>query len=488
MKHRLARTVSAGVLAVSLIVLVPVVAGAHPLGNFTVNQFSGITVRSDGVDITYVLDMAEIPTAQLLSELDTDQSHLLGQAASDGYQRSECNVIRDAVSLRVGDATAPLTVASHVLSFPNGAAGLHTLRLTCHLTTAGATTTVGRSLLYTNSNFDDRVGWREITALGTSAQVTNSSVPASSVSAQLTVYPTDLLASPLDLRSAALSVVAGAGGGGEGPGPTGPSGILPRGVDQFTNAFVGLIARQDMDVAFVLLALGAALVLGGVHAFAPGHGKTLMAAYLVGQRGSLRHAAALVGSVTLTHTLGVLALGVALSLSTSFAPTQVYPILGLASGLIVVSIGASLLVRAWRARAPAHPGTHAHSHGGRPHTHVPEQGQRPRLRGMLAIGFAGGLVPSPSALLVLVGGIALHRVWFAVLLVVVYGVGMAVVLAATGLALRHARTLVDRRIAARRSLRGGAVLSRLGTALPIVTAAVVVAVGLGLTLRGVTSI
>ena len=350
MSRTWSRRFCGGLLAVAMLVLVPVVASAHPLGNFTVNQYSGLNVRSDGVDINYVLDMAEIPTAQLLAQLDSDQTQLLSPTAAESYRRSECGTLRGGLALRIGASNADLTVTSSSLSFPQGAAGLHTLRLTCRFTATAST--VGTTVTYANHNFDDRVGWREITAVGTSARLATTNVPNRSISSQLTAYPADLLTSPLDVRTAGLSVVAGAGGGGSGSVASGPASILPRGVDQFTTAFMSLIARQDVDPAFVAVALGLALVLGGVHAFAPGHGKTLMAAYLVGQRGSFRHAAVLAGSVTVTHTVGVLVLGIALSVSTSFAPTQVYPLLGLASGLIVVAIGASLLVRAWRTRSP----------------------------------------------------------------------------------------------------------------------------------------
>jgi nickel/cobalt transporter (NicO) family protein len=495
-------------LAVAALVLLPVVASAHPLGNFTVNQYSGLIVRGDGVDVNYVLDMAEIPTAQLLSQLDSDETQLLSPAVAQSYRQSECTTLRNGIALRIGASNENLAVTAGSVSFPPGAAGLHTLRLTCRFTATAPT--VGASVAYGNRNFDDRVGWREITAVGSSARLAASDVPNHSVSSQLTAYPADLLTSPLDVRTADLAVVAGAGGGGTASVAAGPASILPRGVDQFTTAFMALIARQDVDLAFVLIAFGLALVLGGVHAFAPGHGKTLMAAYLVGQRGSLRHAAVLAGSVTITHTIGVLALGIALSVSTSFAPTQVYPLLGIASGLIVVSIGLSLLVRAWRARSPRKPsvpgvghhgagdhdhghtggdaGGHVHSHGGHSHSHEQPPPGAPKLRGVLAIGFAGGLVPSPSALVVLIGGIALHRTWFAVLLVIAYGIGMALVLTGTGVALRHARTLIDRRIAARRSIRGAPVLARLATVVPVLTAAAVVVVGLGLTLRGAGSL
>jgi ABC-type nickel/cobalt efflux system permease component RcnA len=223
-----------------------------------------------------------------------------------------------------------------------------------------------------------------------------------------------------------------------------------------------------------------------------------MAAYLVGERGSMRHAAALAGSVTLTHTVGVLALGIALSISVSFAPAAVYPVLGVVSGLLMVGIGLTLLMRAWRARvqrssATAEPHQHSdhlegsghhHHHGGRVHTHAPATVDRPRLRGVLAIGFVGGMVPSPSALVVLIGGIALHRTWFALLLVVVYGLGMALALTGTGVALRHVRAVMDRRLAARRSQRSGAWWARVSAAVPITAAAAVILVGVGLTLRG----
>jgi ABC-type nickel/cobalt efflux system permease component RcnA len=480
--RRLLRPLGGATLALAALALVPVIASAHPLGNFTVNQYSGLVVRSDGVDVTYVLDMAEIPTAQLLSQLDSDEDHLLTAAAADRYRASECATVVGSITLRVGSATAPLTTADSALSFPAGAAGLHTLRLTCRLRTTGSVSPVGLAVTYTNSNFDDRVGWREITAAGSTARLASSDVPAGSVSAQLTSYPSDLLTSPLNVRSATVSVVAGPGGAGAGLA-SGPLSILPRGVDDFTSAFVGLISRQDVSPLFVLLALGLALVLGGVHAFAPGHGKTLMAAYLVGQRGSMRHAAALAGSVTLTHTLGVLALGVALSVSSSFAPTAVYPLLGVASGLLIVCIGLTLMLRAWRARRRPH--AHDHHHDGDDHTHTHEaaDAEPPRLRSVLALGFAGGMVPSPSALVVLVGGIALHRTWFAVILVVAYGVGMALALTGTGVALRHARTLLERRLARRRSTRG-LTLARLASMVPVITAAAVIVVGVGLTLRG----
>src|SRR5207244_708695 len=123
----------------------------------------------------------------------------------------------------------------------------------------------------------------------------------------------------------------------------GPTSILPRGVDRATRAFTSLVSRQHLTVAFGILAVALALVLGAIHALAPGHGKTVMAAYLVGQRGSLRQAALIGLTVTATHTAGVMALGIVLTTSAVIAPERLYPWLGLASGLLLAAIGVSVL-------------------------------------------------------------------------------------------------------------------------------------------------
>jgi ABC-type nickel/cobalt efflux system permease component RcnA len=204
--------------------------------------------------------------------------------------------------------------------------------------------------------------------------------------------------------------------------------------------------------------------------------------------------AALVGlTVTTTHTLGVMVLGLVLSTSAVIAPERLYPWLGLASGLLLAGVGAGLLtraVRARRARVRAHTHDHSHvpdgaemhSHGGRVHSHAPVRPDRPlHWRSLVAMGFAGGMVPAPSALVVLLGAIALGRTWFGVVLVVAYGLGMAVTLTAAGLLLVRARGALDRRAA--RGLRPGRVAA-LTRALPLATSSVIVVVGLYLAARG----
>jgi nickel/cobalt exporter len=222
------------------------------------------------------------------------------------------------------------------------------------------------------------------------------------------------------------------------------------------------------------------VVLGGAHALAPGHGKTVMAAYLVGLRGTLRQAMTIGPTVTITHTAGVLLLGLVLSTTRAVASERVYPWLGLASGLLLAAVGVGLLARAVPSHGHDHPHGHGHDH---PHPHDHDHGDPgPPLgrRGLVALGLAGGLVPSPSAVVVLLGGIALGRAWFGVALVLAYGLGMAATLTGVGLLLARLRTRMDRRL----HLPAGTLPARLGRLLPAATASVIVLVGLGIAAQG----
>jgi ABC-type nickel/cobalt efflux system permease component RcnA len=514
-----------GLLAAALLAGGAAAAAAHPLGNFTVNQYSGLRLEPRRVEVDYVVDMAEIPTFQTRQEIDADGDGTVSGLEAAAWQSATCRRLAGGLELRLGGRVVPLSVGPSRLRFPPGQGGLSTLRLECALTAATGPLGSPSVVTFRNGNYADRVGWREITAVGDGTTVTGSSVPAVSASARLTSYPRDLLRSPLDQRAARVSLRPGgarlaAPGSAPDVGRAGPA-ALPLGVDRATKAFTGLVARERLGLAFGAAALLLALLLGALHAVAPGHGKTVMAAYLLGQRGGLRQALLVGLTVTATHTAGVLALGVVLSASSSLAPERLYPWLGLASGLLLISIGVSLLRGALRRHGQHHRGPgarrqrdgdhgqahahhHAHGHGhGRDHPDEPPHGRAPARdharrrperpvgwRGLLSMGFAGGLVPSPSALVVLLGAIALHRAWFGVLLVVAYGAGMAVTLTGAGLLLVRARAALDRRAAAGPA---GAGLGRwrlvaLTQALPPLTAAVIVVVGVFLAVRGATAI
>jgi ABC-type nickel/cobalt efflux system permease component RcnA len=246
---------------------------------------------------------------------------------------------------------------------------------------------------------------------------------------------------------------------------------------RLTAEFTGLVGRQDLTPGFAALAMLVALALGAGHALAPGHGKLLMATYLVNERGSLRQAVSVAGTVALTHTAGVLVLGLVLAAGLHFVPHRVYTLLTVLSGALVVTVGLSLLRRAWRDRdrpgAPAHadhaPGGHAHDghHGG-----CAGHGARPAGRGIVAMGLAGGLMPSPSAVVVLLGAVALGRAWYGVLLVAAYGAGMALSLLGIGLLLTRLRDRWERAPRAWMAHRAWRLL-------PLVTSSAVILVGVG---------
>jgi ABC-type nickel/cobalt efflux system permease component RcnA len=312
--------------------------------------------------------------------------------------------------------------------------------------------------------------------------VLSSTVPATSRSHALRAYPRDLLSSPLDTTSARARVLTGASAG------PAPALAAPMAHERSTGRFEALIAEEDVSVGFVLLSLAVALFWGAAHALSPGHGKALVAAYLVGSHGTARHAVLLGGVVTVTHTIGVFALGVVtLALSEFVLPEDLYPWLNLVSALMVVGVGLAVLrwrVSEWRhARAHAHGLAHEHHHHHHPghgdhhdHEHVPPPGSG--MRGLVGVGISGGIIPCPTALVVLLAAISLHRVGYGLVLIVAFSLGLAATITGIGLVAVSAK-----RAFVRLSLQGS--LVRL---LPAVSAVVVLALGVAMTVRAVPAL
>jgi len=254
--------------------------------------------------------------------------------------------------------------------------------------------------------------------------------------------------------------------------------------------FASLIAEDDLTVGFVLVSLLVALFWGAAHAFSPGHGKAIVAAYLIGTRGTPRHALYLGLVVTVTHTIGVFALGlVTLALSEFIVPEQLYPWLNLVSALLVVGVGVTVMC--WRLRewqraqaqtAQVHGHAHAHHHDhhhhghGHDHSHVPEPGGS--TRGLVGMGISGGIIPCPTALVVLLAAISLHRVGYGLVLIVAFSLGLALAMTAIGLVAISAKKAF-----ARVDLEGRAI--RL---LPALSALVIVGFGIAMTVRAIPQI
>ncbi|MFF9818825.1 sulfite exporter TauE/SafE family protein [Streptomyces sp. NPDC014006] len=457
-------------------------AGAHPLGNFTVNRYDGLVAAPGELRVDHVEDLAEIPATQAGPEIE--------RLGLSGWARARCAAAAHGSGVTVDGRRLALAVGRGVARERPGQAGLRTLRVECRFT-APLPHDRAVAVAFRSAGPSSGPGWREITARGDGMTLTASDVPQESSSHGLTRYPRELLSSPADTTTAALRVrpggpaLAATGQTGDAPAAS----VLPRGADRFTRALDGLVARHDLTVGFAALALLVAVGLGALHALAPGHGKTVMAATATarGGRARLRDVLPLAASVTVTHTLGVVVLGLLVAAGSAAAPS-VIAWLGVASGALVTAAGVTLVRRAWHDRGHghdhAHPHHHDHGHHHHDHQHGEHDHPRPGLRGTLLLGFAGGLVPSPSAVVVLVGAAALGRAWFGLLLVVAYGAGLALTLTAAGVAVVRLGGTAARVLGRRPRWAGGATAALVRRAAPLGSASVVVALGAGLVLKG----
>jgi ABC-type nickel/cobalt efflux system permease component RcnA len=415
-------------LATACYLLVPAAAAsAHPLGNFTINRFARVELAGDRLYVRYVVDMAEIPTLQRVP------------------------IRIGALRVRVDGRLARLAVVRTAIAHPRGAAGLHTTRFQAIL--AGPRVHGPTAISVDDRNYAARIGWKEI-VLGSTAR---------SSSDELRAYPKDLLSSPLDVSHAAAMLRPTR----DAP-PALLSGRALAAPDRVADSsFASLVGRRHLSVLVVLASLALAVFWGAAHALSPGHGKTIVSAYMVGSRGTPWHAALLGLITTATHTAGVFALGgVTLLLSQWVVPDRLYPWLDLGAGLMVVGVGAVVL--AGRAR---HARSHRHGH----HHHHHEHGER---RSLLAVGISGGLLPCPSALVVLLAAISLHRVAFGMLLVLAFSLGLAVAITCVGLL-----AVLAKRAFAR--FDGG---GRLLAVLPAVSALVIVLAGVAMVARALPKV
>jgi nickel/cobalt exporter len=519
------------------VVLVPVVATAalaHPLGNFTINHYAGIRVEPDRILLDVVIDQAEIPTFQATMDLDADGDGEFSDVELGAAKLQWCGTVGEDLTLRVDSAPAPLRLIEAGITFPPGNGGLSTMRLVCTLESPLAAPLSGPVAVTFADAFERaRIGWREITVVGSGVTVAGDHLVADSPSRRLTAYPSSLAAAP-DVRSVTFTATPGGpvlapfdvpdadpvqpvsvgGGSAASPSPAGTVGPSPSASSQAAAAAAStapaavpggdaaipdVLRALPVTPALALLALATAALLGAGHALTPGHGKTLMAAYLVGTRGSSRHALGLGAAVSVSHTLGILGLAmVVLAAESALPPDLVVRLAPVIAAFTIVGIGGWMLfteARRWQARralrptgedahthdhdhdAHAHGHEHdglEHSHGGVTHRHVPTPGSTITWRSLFVLGLAGGLIPSTNALLILLATIAAGQPAWGVVLVVAFGLGMAAVMAGVGLAFVYARGLLERGAA-----RAG--VGRAARLVPLAAGVVVLTFGVVLT-------
>lgn len=479
-RRRCVRVAVVALLTVLGAVAASTVAYAHPLGNFSVNHAAMLRVQPDQVDVDLVIDLAELPSVPAFRSLDADHDGTASAAERAAYGSSRCAAYGKALDLELDGHRLALATRTTAVFVVPGTSALRTVRVECRLASPRIATVRHRVSFHDNTD-GGHVGWREITAIGEGVTIAGSDVPSVSPTVALTRYPPSRLTHPEVVHEAHLRVVALSSDGSSADEPPLPGGsLLGKRAD-----FIPRLAGGYSSVAVALLV---AALLGAAHAAAPGHGKTVMAAYLVGQGGRLRHAIVIGLSVTATHTAGVLVLAGMVTLSVLSAPERLYPWLGAVDGLLLVGVGTALL-RSFRRRA-SHPHDHGHDHG-HDHEHGHDHGhEHPHSigwRSLLTLGFVGGMVPSPSAVLLLFGASGVGRPLLGVMLVLAYGGGMAVALIATGIALAYGhRRLLDR--LARRAGTVHRALPRLAAALPVLTALVIVVVGAVLSGRGLAQL
>ena len=468
-------------------------AGAHPLGNFTVNRALGVALSASEVRIDYVADLAELPTIQLRGERAN---------GLDAFAAARCASAADQVVLRVDGLAVPLTTAGGSATLNPGEAGLETLRLECPLTAPLHLAAGSASVELDDRSFPDRLGLQEVTFQGFGVDG-DGRVPGASPTARLTDYSRNdaKLTTPgpvrfgVTVRDRAASIDAATIDGAPQPAPEKTSG---------RDALSGLLAKGSTGPWSLAVALAVAAGLGAVHGLAPGHGKTVVAASLVGRRGTRRQALGLALAVALSHTLGVFVLGgLSLVAAATFPLERMYGGLRVASALLVLGLGLAMATQVLRRRSASrrHDHAHHHDHDHAQHSHSPDDQHHGLLphrhadfdridlsrslnwRTLAVVGLSGGLVPSASAVLLLLGALQTGRVAFGAAAVLAFGVGMSSALVGVGLGV----VAISRR--RQWNEQDASALSlRLQRAVPSVAAVSLLAVGTLLLVRSVAAL
>ena len=488
---------------------------AHPMGNFSVNHYAKIALENDLIRIRYFIDLAEIPTYQELQNagisataIDPNASAVINYVAGRGAELGRGLV------LDVNGKPVQLRLISSGAIFPAGAGGLPTMKMGFVFEAAypPAASTVDRrqcNIQYADNNYPGHAGWKEVVAAAPSGSLLRSTVPTADRSEELSDYPTDLLTSPPQVLEASLSVAlaplqaqmaidhsrhpsnsASVSSDARETAPiridgqpkaasrhSSASRIAPAVAPSHTappaassmhlqanrqqtprNKFTELIQTEHLSLWFLFTAAFIAIGLGGLHALEPGHGKTIVAAYLVGSKGTARHAVLLGLIVTVSHTAGVFALGaITLYASRYIVPEQLYPWLGALSGITIAGLGCYMLMRRLTGTATDHSHAPGASHGHwmfwkrRSGEYVEDEAvaasaippQSVSLTQLFTLGITGGIIPCPAALVVLLSAFALHRIGLGFFLIVAFSVGLAAVLIGFGMLMVYARRFMS---------------------------------------------
>lgn len=460
---------------------------AHPLGNFSFNQYSRLEVEKSRIKLRQVLDLAEIPTFQLNSEIDIDKDGKFSESEINKYAEKLTPRVLENLSLQINGQPINLRAESYESFIESGAGDLPTLKIKWNFVGDLENVNTVNKINFENKNYNERIGWNEIVVnRANGVNIFNSNVFGSGITEELKSYPQETLDAPLKERVAEFSFSTA-------NIPENTKALQNRdghfATPIQTDKLAALISVPEITPMIAFFGLLLAIGLGAMHAMSPGHGKTVVGAYLVGSRGTLKHAAFLGLTVTITHTIGVFALGfITLFASSYILPEKLIPFLSFFSGLIVLYIGLTLFkdrlfsALGWEKSKHNHHGhSHAehsdesvnhehdgftHTHDGHTHSHLPPENIS--WKNLLGLGISGGLLPCPSALVLMLSAINLGRIGYGLILTLAFSFGLAATLTVVGLLFLYGGKLF-----------GGSKLGqyRIVRALPVLSAFVIACFG-----------
>ncbi len=423
-------------------------AAAHPLGNFTINHLAVLRPGAAQLRVHYVLDIAEIPTFQIM--------HAGGAwtpSRKRDWESAESVLVANGLSIRADGVALPLHLERAAAITRPGAGGLPTLYWSGDYTAPlpGKAAISVRDSVYA----DRRIGWKDIVLPGTSDPTR-----------ALRSYPSALIGSPRHNDTATFDLlgdrrVAHVRVSGDSSATWGATSIVR------SSALSDLFSRGDQTPLLMFFTVLAAFGLGALHGLEPGHGKALLAFTLVGARATFKQAAILAGALTFAHTIAVLLLGALLFFVAGFATESLFTWITLLSGAAVAIIGARSLSAAVARTRHGHGHDHAHAIPGSAPLHFPSA---------VVAAMSGGIAPCPAAIVVLLTALHLHRVGYGLFLIVVFSLGLASILTGLGLAVVHGAAWLQRRSG----------FARLARVAPFATASVISTIGAVMLAQGLT--
>lgn len=480
-------------------------AAAHPMGPNSYNHYSAITVHAGAINVFYIMDIAEFPTYAIIkNDISRRRNKVWTDEELTAYRQNICPELARGLTLTVDKKKLALkSDACRVEILPSKYAPprpgrerdlralerrkipWYTLWIELELSARFAVEP-GRvhAASFEDANYADMAaGWREIELLDSdTAKITGGRGSLNQIhSGRLNTEKLNDLMLKVDKddmprdTSAAFRYAAGAGAR---TSSSGASRVRGSWLKRATAALPELPELLNSHY-FPLAAMAFAFILGCLHALSPGHGKTLVAAYLIGSRGRVSDAVLLGVVVTVSHVLSVVALGAVIMLATTNIDNRrVEEFLQLGSGILIVAIGLWMFARNTGRHKHSHDHGHTHEHGHdhnqtHEHDHAHHHQERATWRDIFVLGVTGGIVPCPTALIVLFSAVALKQIGFGLALIAVFSMGLAAVLIAIGILMVKARGFMDKRLVESGAIR----------ILPFVSAAIITAIGAAFIVR-----